>query len=103
MRCVRWQPVRIAEDSRSGSQGRAVSCSVAMSGRIRVSNREQSGHHKSECFTAGYLKRRLRYGTGGPENIRQGQPLRKRSEEHTSELQSPDHLVCRLLLEKKKE
>src|SRR5258708_21454791 len=25
-----------------------------------------------------------------------------RSEEHTSELQSPDHLVCRLLLEKKK-
>src|SRR5258708_21754898 len=28
------------------------------------------------------------------------QPIR--SEEHTSELQSPDHLVCRLLLEKKK-
>src|SRR5207244_8344247 len=29
--------------------------------------------------------------------------LDQRSEEHTSELQSPDHLVCRLLLEKKKE
>src|SRR5207244_5507360 len=28
---------------------------------------------------------------------------RSRSEEHTSELQSPDHLVCRLLLEKKKQ
>src|SRR5258708_29874754 len=28
--------------------------------------------------------------------------LSSRSEEHTSELQSPDHLVCRLLLEKKK-
>src|SRR5258708_22196075 len=28
--------------------------------------------------------------------------LDDRSEEHTSELQSPDHLVCRLLLEKKK-
>src|SRR5947208_10791150 len=27
---------------------------------------------------------------------------KSRSEEHTSELQSPDHLVCRLLLEKKK-
>src|SRR5258708_27636848 len=27
--------------------------------------------------------------------------LANRSEEHTSELQSPDHLVCRLLLEKK--
>src|SRR5258708_9594351 len=29
-------------------------------------------------------------------------PDHMRSEEHTSELQSPDHLVCRLLLEKKK-
>src|SRR5258708_14914834 len=33
--------------------------------------------------------------------IPDGMP-RARSEEHTSELQSPDHLVCRLLLEKKK-
>src|SRR5258708_24810919 len=30
------------------------------------------------------------------------QEMEGRSEEHTSELQSPDHLVCRLLLEKKK-
>src|SRR5258708_29888197 len=37
-------------------------------------------------------------GHGGHEPG-QGRP---RSEEHTSELQSPDHLVCRLLLEKKK-
>src|SRR3974390_3677677 len=29
-------------------------------------------------------------------------PIARRSEEHTSELQSPIHLVCRLLLEKKK-
>src|SRR5258708_27513178 len=29
-----------------------------------------------------------------------GERLDARSEEHTSELQSPDHLVCRLLLEK---
>src|SRR5258708_25026870 len=34
---------------------------------------------------------------------RRGRPWNPgRSEEHTSELQSPDHLVCRLLLEKKK-
>src|SRR5258708_30745949 len=35
---------------------------------------------------------------------KEGRPVRRgvRSEEHTSELQSPDHLVCRLLLEKKK-
>src|SRR5258708_21763379 len=31
-----------------------------------------------------------------------GAGVDERSEEHTSELQSPDHLVCRLLLEKKK-
>src|SRR5258708_18489221 len=46
------------------------------------------------------------FGAGGaapasPFSI--GAPTRlPRSEEHTSELQSPDHLVCRLLLEKKK-
>src|SRR5690348_18366688 len=33
---------------------------------------------------------------------RRARPLGHRSEEHTSELQSPVHLVCRLLLEKKK-
>src|SRR5258708_31623691 len=32
----------------------------------------------------------------------EGLSMIHRSEEHTSELQSPDHLVCRLLLEKKK-
>src|SRR5258708_30833350 len=42
---------------------------------------------------------------GGRSNLRTwltGILKHKRSEEHTSELQSPDHLVCRLLLEKKK-
>src|SRR5207244_5115203 len=39
-------------------------------------------------------------GTSGAKNaVLMGDPTR--SEEHTSELQSPDHLVCRLLLEKK--
>src|SRR5947208_12681224 len=53
--------------------------------------------------------RRLRAAAAGPlgkraavraDGRRDGRWLR--SEEHTSELQSPDHLVCRLLLEKKK-
>src|SRR5438552_19168824 len=34
--------------------------------------------------------------------VREPPAMGARSEEHTSELQSPDHLVCRLLLEKKK-
>src|SRR5438552_11612226 len=42
------------------------------------------------------VARRWRAAPGSPPG---GQ---YRSEEHTSELQSPDHLVCRLLLEKKK-
>src|SRR2546426_8944962 len=38
-----------------------------------------------------------------PSPARRGScPARTRSEEHTSELQSPCNLVCRLLLEKKK-
>src|SRR5258708_22099498 len=36
-----------------------------------------------------------------PRHAARAGDLAGRSEEHTSELQSPDHLVCRLLLEKK--
>src|SRR5258708_18661980 len=35
------------------------------------------------------------------EERRRRNPAGNRSEEHTSELQSPDHLVCRLLLQQK--
>src|SRR5689334_23845555 len=37
-----------------------------------------------------------------PDDASDGARLERRSEEHTSELQSQFHLVCRLLLEKKK-
>src|SRR5438552_11562689 len=47
-----------------------------------------------------------RHTSGCPRRDRPARTARRertgRSEEHTSELQSPDHLVCRLLLEKKK-
>src|ERR1035441_10958138 len=53
---------------------------------------------------AGFLRMKL---SGLPGNDRHGRMhtsrLKIRSEEHTSELQSLRHLVCRLLLEKKKE
>src|SRR5258708_28547240 len=39
---------------------------------------------------------------GGDQQHQALDQIEVRSEEHTSELQSPDHLVCRLLLEKKK-
>src|SRR5256885_5896623 len=41
-------------------------------------------------------------GRGGAKDHAYGQENHHRSEEHTSELQSPCNLVCRLLLEKKK-
>src|SRR3712207_6981232 len=47
-----------------------------------------------EDFLNAILERRLPLVPGGEG--------RKRSEEHTSELQSRQYLVCRLLLEKKK-
>src|SRR5437763_3818055 len=44
---------------------------------------------------------RLR-GRGGKSRRGRGGDRQPRSEEHTSELQSPMYIVCRLLLEKKK-
>src|SRR5258708_29571249 len=49
---------------------------------INHAHRDDLGHHRRGAIQRG--------------------DVRDRSEEHTSELQSPDHLVCRLLLEKKK-
>src|SRR5690606_29366159 len=52
------------------------------------------------------LPRDLEIGVTAPEQCDRaaihGQRERRRSEEHTSELQSRENLVCRLLLEKKK-
>src|SRR5207244_6535447 len=53
----------------------------------------------AESTGGGSRVRRIRRG---PAAARRHRAPGKRSEEHTSELQSPDHLVCRLLLEKKK-
>src|SRR5256885_13170102 len=51
-------------------------------------------HHCSECGSE--------LPPPGPLPLPMIPPSPKRSEEHTSELQSPCNLVCRLLLEKKK-
>src|SRR5436189_3001350 len=48
------------------------------------------------------LFRRYIAGCYGRWRCWRGNGWRRRSEEHTSELQSPMYLVCRLLLEKKK-
>src|SRR4051794_41481188 len=53
------------------------------------------------CFTHGGL-RTSSSASGCPRRSCCAAASIPRSEEHTSELQSPVHLVCRLLLEKKK-
>src|SRR5256885_11374901 len=62
------------------------------------SRREARAELGFRCLTTSYRGRRLseRIGLAGPIGGS------TRSEEHTSELQSPCNLVCRLLLEKKK-
>src|SRR5258708_29772082 len=64
------------------------------SGRhARAGSRSKSGHGHSRKSPA---------RVASPASRRKTATKQGRSEEHTSELQSPDHLVCRLLLEKKK-
>src|SRR5258708_31686179 len=58
------------------------------------------GRHKPHVGPADRLADRL--GVGGIVLLPLDVGFHVRSEEHTSELQSPHHLVCRLLLEKKK-
>src|SRR5258708_30088582 len=54
-----------------------------------------------DANTLASLSRAFRLA-GHEATVKRSQCVGVRSEEHTSELQSPDHLVCRLLLEKKK-
>src|SRR5690554_7486984 len=80
--------IRLAIDVESGDFGP----DVIISGIIEAEKRSKKPFHSLLCGNKdrieGYLKK---------NNTDRG-----RSEEHTSELQSRPHLVCRLLLEKKK-
>src|SRR5207244_10676651 len=88
-------PTRRSSDLRDARQGRSGPDGPARRRDERVGPR---GAHLRQvpCGSA-------RYSGGGVRRHRhpRARPGR-RSEEHTSELQSPDHIVCRLLLEKKK-
>src|SRR5258708_24316245 len=62
----------------------------------------RSGSARTRCTSTGPVRAKCP-ATVVPAKLRFARlDLVGRSEEHTSELQSPDHLVCRLLLEKKK-
>src|SRR2546425_9120653 len=64
----------------------------------------RSAHHPSLGVreVPAVLDREVRDAAPGVQHVRLDERVRGRSEEHTSELQSLAYLVCRLLLEKKK-
>src|SRR5207248_8371471 len=64
---------------------------IADAGEAATGHRRTRGRRRPACRS----RRSCRHGA------RRRRPRRERSEEHTSELQSPYDLVCRLLLEKK--
>src|SRR2546422_7799081 len=79
--------------------------------RSRVSARRHDARERGEAEARlpegrhgdrGKLEWDQRWGRGAARDCSANQAARARSEEHTSELQSRLHLVCRLLLEKKK-
>src|SRR3712207_7463105 len=62
--------------------------------------KQESGYHRRSLVETGIF--RLKTIFGGNLSAR-SEAAQDRSEEHTSELQSRQYLVCRLLLEKKKD
>src|SRR3712207_7091987 len=70
--------------------------------------RSRRGHRAPGAAAGGPVRlglgdlRALRRRRGAAGVVRGGRRTEPRSEEHTSELQSRQYLVCRLLLEKKK-
>src|SRR5439155_21834438 len=70
-------------------------CEPEPAARRAVRHLQSRLHAVRDAHRVGALHRA--HGPG-----RDGAPAARRSEEHTSELQSRGHLVCRLLLEKKK-
>src|SRR5258708_19957875 len=83
---------------------------VIQTGQVNAGSSRLTGFMVAKKNSLPVLAATLSREFGGPERERVSgssgaatvEETEDRSEEHTSELQSPDHLVCRLLLEKKK-
>src|SRR5256885_8471215 len=90
---------------------RRLVCDGAMGTQLMLAGLEQGGcgEHWNLSHAERVLEIQRRYANAGADCIitntfggSRTMLKRHRSEEHTSELQSPCNLVCRLLLEKKK-
>src|SRR5256885_124205 len=109
--------------SRAGSPGTTCEITNVMQRSPNSIRPRRASRRATYCFRArptllGRDRQRVEVHFAGEANRTEGEPLHvvphappavgqhpedlRRSEEHTSELQSPCNLVCRLLLEKKK-
>src|SRR5437016_7608028 len=71
-------------------------------GSARAATRVGASRGSRQGFSVSFAARvPLEWRSGCRDDLDRGSPVRSRSEEHTSELQSLTNLVCRLLLEKK--
>src|SRR2546426_4622526 len=97
----------------AGCEGQREAAVVPARCALQVSRRRQAFRRDcgsrygraarvGQCSSKGCGGLRSRAKVAG-QNRTQNEPQDDRSEEHTSELQSPCNLVCRLLLEKKKQ
>src|SRR5690606_34359932 len=104
--CGAWA-VRSLDDLRhhAGADGAAAFAdreTQAFVHRDRVDQRHHHLHVVARHHHLGALRQRHRAGDVGRAEVELRAVTLERSEEHTSELQSRENLVCRLLLEKKK-
>src|SRR5207244_4033758 len=85
--------------------GRLEDDGLRREGREQVHAQMDERHqrHAADAEHGGVAGARARVHDGAAQQQVAYIKEKERSEEHTSELQSPDHLVCRLLLEKKKD
>src|SRR5690606_42150420 len=90
-RCLHSFPTRRSSDLRLAEQGRY--------GAVQGMDAAQ-GHQRHRQGQPADIEQQRLEGRVPPGSV--GRRGRWRSEEHTSELQSRENLVCRLLLEKKK-
>src|SRR5690606_40932949 len=73
---------------------------------VEATDKHQEGHRGKKDRSDRFAQRTLQFRLQGtlhrhlPERIEEGSKSRYRSEEHTSELQSRENLVCRPLREK---
>src|SRR2546427_7025289 len=81
----------------------SLSCSFFFNDTATTEIYTLSLHDALPISAYGSLRIRSRWVSSAPSErpSRPRAPIRARSEEHTSELQSQSNLVCRLLLEKK--